>query len=384
MNLPKITHAMLVVTHSCNLRCRYCFVQQQPQTMSYETAKAAVHFLIENCADKEIPSINFFGGEPMLCWDSIIAPLTEYIREELAIPFHLSMTTNGTLLTKERIDFMKKYHINLLFSIDGDQITQDYNRPCADGSSSFKLLSDLIPLIADTFHPTFRMTAIPQTCQYTFDNIMFAEQFGFPGFFIVPNVFEEWSDKDWTTLTQEMHHYSQYFIDCYNQGKEPIRFSDIEKSLHKITQINRAITKNKYRIACDACRKCGLGMKHFASIHPNGNIYACQEMTSNAGEENLFYIGNIYTGMDNKRRLVLANSFSKDRLQGYDCDNCKLKRICDGGCVANNFLLTGDLNQVPKVYCKWMQFLLDEAIFIMNSLSSNSRFIKEWGEKYGR
>ena len=123
IKLPKITSVMLNVTHACNLRCRYCFVNQKPETMIYQTAKDTVHFLLNNCKENETPSINFFGGEPMLCWDSIIVPLTKYIREELKTPFDLSMTTNGTLLNEERIQFMKDNHIGMLFSIDGSQVT---------------------------------------------------------------------------------------------------------------------------------------------------------------------------------------------------------------------------------------------------------------------
>ena len=46
--LPKITSAMLVVTHECNLRCRYCFVHKEPQRMTISTARDAARFLIDN------------------------------------------------------------------------------------------------------------------------------------------------------------------------------------------------------------------------------------------------------------------------------------------------------------------------------------------------
>jgi DNA-binding LacI/PurR family transcriptional regulator len=108
MNLPRITTAMLVVTHDCNLRCRYCFVDKNPCKMTYETAKAAAEFVIKNAEeDKVTPGINFFGGEPMLMWDSIIVPLVNWVRHEYKKPFHFGITTNGTLLNEERIQFMK-------------------------------------------------------------------------------------------------------------------------------------------------------------------------------------------------------------------------------------------------------------------------------------
>lgn len=381
---PPITSVMLVLTHACNLRCRYCFVQQEPETMSLQTAKDAVRFLIDNCKDSAVPSINFFGGEPMLCWDSIIVPLTKYIREELKVPFQLSMTTNGTLLNFDRIAFMKHYNIGMLFSIDGDQATQDYNRPSADGSGSFNDLHDLISIIAKEFHSTFRMTVIPKTCSNLFHDIMFAKQSGFRSFFAIPNVFEDWNKDAWNTLCGEIRKYTEYFIECYQSGSEPIRFSRFEEALKQITKINKAVACNTCRERCEAAYKCGLGTNRSASIHPNGDIYACQEMTSNEGSNSIFWIGNIYSGVSIDRRKQLADLFEKSKVIGDNCFSCKLNRICKGGCVANNYLVTGDINILPKIYCKWKQLLLDEAIHAMNCLSDNQRFIREWRCKYGK
>ena len=98
--LPKITSAMLVVTHGCNLRCRYCFVQKEPQRMALSTAKDAARFLMANAmaSGGGTPEINFFGGEPMLEFDTVIKPLVEWVHDELGEPFRFSITTNGTLL----------------------------------------------------------------------------------------------------------------------------------------------------------------------------------------------------------------------------------------------------------------------------------------------
>ena len=384
MDTQKITSIMLNVTHSCNLRCRYCFVHQKSEIMTIQTAKEAANFVARNCQEGEVPSITFFGGEPTLCWDSIIVPLTHYIREELKIPYQLSITTNGTLLNQERIDFMKQHEIGMLFSIDGDAETQNYNRPQADGTGSFALLEDLIPIIVKEFNPTFRMTTIPETCQYLFHNIQFAVSHGAKNFFIIPNVFEIWTDEKWNTLALEMRKYSDYYIECYNNGIVPIRFSELEKSFRKILSINYAIDTQTFRVACDACGKCGLGTTKFASVHPNGDIYSCQELTSNRGKEDPFWIGNVYSGVSKERQESLYTLFNKNELIGLNCDTCRLNRICDGGCVANNYLINGNVNHLPDVYCKWQQLLLEEAIYIMNALSNNNNFIHEWKGKYGR
>lgn len=381
---PSITSVMLNLTHACNLRCRYCFVHQEQATMTLQTAKDAANFLIANCAEGEIPSINFFGGEPMLCWDSIIVPLTKYIREELSAPFDISMTTNGTLLNQDRIDFMKQYQIGILFSIDGGAETQNYNRPFADGSGSFNALRDIIPVLASEFNPTFRMTAIPESCSHLFDDIMFAVENGFKRFFVIPNVFQAWTDSEWEVLCREVRKYADYFIRCYVDGVDPIRFSEFEQAIRKIVLVNYAIDHGECRDRCDACNKCGLGAGRFASIHPNGDVYACQEMTSNEGKDSPFWIGNIYTGIVEERRTALLHRFDKHQIAGLNCNECRLFRICDGGCVANNYLITGNVNHMPDTYCRWQQLLFDESIYVMNSLADNPRFISDWRNNYGR
>lgn len=383
-NLPKITSAMLVVTHACNLECRYCFVNQNPCYMTFETAKKSAEFLIKNAeADNNIPSINFFGGEPMLMWDKIIVPLTNWIRNEYRKPFNLSITTNGTLLNKERIEFLKQNRMGILLSIDGDKETQDYNRPFHNKGSSFDVLKDIVPLVIE-YRPetTFRMTTIPETCEHLFENIKFAQESKFKSFFVIPNVFEEWSEEKRKILSKEIRKYSDYYIESFRNGINPICFSEIDKKFAIIRKINNAIDTNEYRIRneCKSCGKCGLGANRFASIDPNGNLYACQEMTSNEGEQSIFYIGNIFDGERNDLRYRLMSLYDNSPASGGDCGSCKLNRVCDGGCVANNYMITGTVNKLPKMYCWWQQLLLDEAIYIMQTLGSeeNEMFRKKW------
>lgn len=384
MTLPKITSAMLILTHACNLKCRYCFVHQEPCHMTLETAMDAAKFLIKNAEEVgQVPSINFFGGEPTLKWDEIIVPLTNWIRNEYGKPFDLGITTNGTLLNDSRIQYLKINGISILLSIDGDKETQDYNRPYHNGDGSFDSLLPLLPKIVLNFkNITFRSTTIPLTCHHVFDNIMFAKQHGFSNFFVVPNVFEEWNDSHKKTLESEMRKYTNYCIDEYRTGKEPIYFSQYDEAFKDIKMINYAYKHQIIRDMkkCQACGKCGLGSGKFASIHPNGNVYGCQEMTSNDGEEGLFYIGNIYTGIIDKLRENLMARFDNNHIVGLNCDTCKLTRVCDGGCVANNYMITGSLSHAPDIYCWWKQLLLNEAIYMMDTLGSekNELFKKRW------
>lgn len=386
MALPLITSVFLNVTDACCLACRYCFVSQHPNYMSYETAKDTADFLIRNAEQSgDIPSINFFGGEPTLCWDSVIVPLTRYIRETYKRPFRLSMTTNGVLLNAERIAFMKNNQISILFSIDGDRETQDYNRPCSDGNGSFELLEKNIDLIAQSFPDvTFRSTIIPETCHNIFHNIQFALKHGFKHFFITPNTFERWQEKDRQTVEKELRKYSDWVISYFRSGKTPpISFSEYDRAFVKIQRINTAIARHQYRTesGCHSCGKCGLGATRFAAVDYKGDVLGCQELASQAPNvRDMFFIGNIYTGIDDSRREALMGAYHSKAEHGTDCKNCRLARICDGGCAANNYMINGDVNICPPTYCWWVRLILDEAIYIMHTLGKeeNQTFSLYW------
>lgn len=363
--LPRITSVMLVVTHGCNLRCKYCFVRKEPERMSLETAKAAARMLMENArVSGAAPEINFFGGEPMLEYDTVIRPLVEWIHDELKERFRFSITTNGTLLTDERIGFMRRHGFGLLLSMDGNKPVQDYNRPYAGGGGSFETLRPIVPKLLSAWPgTTFRMTALPETCGHLFESILWAAAQGFRSFFVTPDVFQEWDGQAREALARELGKYADYYVDCKARGIRPIKFSTFEQAFEDLKQIRRAERQGTYRALpkCTARGKCGLGSSRFASIHPNGSIYACQEMTSNEGSESPFYIGSVYTGVDDARRLALMEAFDARPVRGEDCAGCKYDRICDGGCVANNYMLTGSLGAVPEVYCWWRRELLRQA-----------------------
>lgn len=375
--LPKISSAFLNVTNSCNLACRYCFVEQAPERMELQTAKDAADFLAAN-AGQDTPSINFFGGEPLLMWDELIRPLTDYVREKYQ-RFDLSMTSNCTLLTRERAEYMREQGIGLLFSMDGDRRSQERNRPLRGGGSSFDVLREKIPLILEYFPDVmFRSTVTPETAGDLLHDMMFAEQAGFRTFFTMPDSFAAWDGTE--PLEEELRRYSEHYADCLERGEEPIYFTQMEKFFRKILTRNRAIREGQRREfrSCRACGKCGLGAGRYAGINLNGDILACQEFFSRSDRK--FVIGNIYTDVDDERRDALCAEYDGESAVGDDCASCPLDRICDGGCVANNYMISGRLHRMPNICCRWDRLLLREAVYLMDRLgrTGNAGFLERW------
>lgn len=360
------------------MACRYCFVTQNTDYIDIRTAMDAADFLAANAKDA-IPSINFFGGEPLLMWDDIIVPLVNYARGKYGERFHFSITSNCTLMTEDKLAFMKGNGIGLLFSIDGDRETQDRNRPLKNGQSSFHVLKEKIPLVL-RYYPNvmFRATTTQETARHLFHNILFAEHEGFRSFFTIPNCFESWDDM--RMLRAEMRRYSDYYIESLRSGRMPIILPELEKRYAEIIRYNNASANGKMRehATCRSCGKCGLGAGHNAGINLNGDIVACQEFFSS--NDRHFVIGNIYTGVDDEARQRLCDEFDGAQATGDRCGDCVLNRICDGGCVANNHMLYGDMHKNSPVMCEWSRILFEEAVYIMKTLGEekNELFKERW------
>ena len=66
----------LNVSHDCNLRCKYCFAFAGDfglgrKTMSVETAKKAIDFVVKRSGVRHNIEVDFFGGEPLMAMDTV-------------------------------------------------------------------------------------------------------------------------------------------------------------------------------------------------------------------------------------------------------------------------------------------------------------------------
>lgn len=363
MKLPKICGGFLNVTQKCNLKCKYCFVVQQPLEMTYTTAKDAVDFYAQNAVAEAVdPQVTFFGGEPMLKYEEVVKPIVEYIRATYG-DYDLSITTNGTLLNEERLRFLKDNDVGLLLSIDGDKETQDFNRPYHSGKGSY---DDIDVEMVLKYYPnvTYRGTIDPATVHKMYDNYMWAKAKGFTNSSMILNVFADWDEEHIDILREQTRKIVEKVDMLRKSGLPYMEFNQLYDAGKHDTKL-RQIDDNYFRDEgqhLPACGRCGLGGTRFASVGASGNIYSCQEMTENP-ESKEFIIGNIYTGVDDDARLRISQSFNTKNAKCEDesyCNECAIKRICDGGCTINNFFQTGSLDRLPKIFCIWQNIILEE------------------------
>ncbi len=378
-----------------------CFVQQKPNYITLDTAKQTLHWLHENneIVKKEydsasVPAIVFFGGEPTLLWDQIIVPLVEYSKEQNLFT-DFSMTSNGTLLTKDKVDFLVNNNMGLMLSCDGDKLTQDYNRPTKNGTSSFNLLYPNLNYIISQFpNIKFRSTLIPKTAQYIFDNIMFAKDQGFKNIQIEINQFEEWPKEIRETVNQEIEKYTNYIIDCVNTKTDFISLFSLQEAFRTLILLpiyKRFLDQNPIPfLSGNECFRCGMG-NGFGSINYKGDIFSCQEMPSRTNENEIFYLGNIFTGIEQSRIELLQSTFLNRVKTNYNfeneekCKNCSERLTCRiNYCPINSYIKYKDFGAIPDAWCWWQQLMMSQAQILFNKFYyTKNEFFMTYLQKLG-
>ena len=390
------TCACLNVTDNCNLACQYCFVEQHPHYMSLDTAKKAIDYLVYNLLKKEelnllsspdeTVGVSFFGGEPTLLWDEIIVPIVKYTQEKYPKLVNFSITTNGTLLSKERIKFLKDNHIIPLLSIDGDKDIQDKNRPCKNGKSSFDLIEPNIKLILDNFPNTvFRATINQSNCKNIFEkSYLFALNQGFTKIFWCPNAREEWSEENLAIFHQEINKMWMFFILCYLDNKKPLHFSKIDDAFIKILRLDIQNyyqdydTLNPVRSAF----RCGIGAGSI-SISYDGKLFACQEQDSRKTND-YFYIGDIDNGINiEKHSQILMDFLQPIKISCNStqlCNNCFLRPVCvDEICPSVSHDRFNSFFIKPAIDCLVDKWMAENAILAMRILvNEKNELFKEY------
>lgn len=386
------TCVCLNITDFCNLSCGYCFCDHKPHYMSLQTAKDAIDYVVHNLQRKkelqlfnneqEKATITFFGGEPMLLYDEIIVPIVKYAEAKYPNLINFNMTTNGTLLNKQRINFLSEYNIPILLSIDGNKEIQDKNRPCRNGDSSFDLVAPNIPLILEKFPDiTFRATLDQHNCNNLFNNtIMFAIEQGFNNVFLCPNAREQWTIKNQNILHQEINKFWTYFIMSFLNNQLPIKCSQIDHTFDNIIRLDLQTYYKDYEDIKPQRHiyRCGLGVQSY-SIAYNGNIFSCQEQDSRDTND-YFYIGNIYQGIDSQKHAKILDDFHQAQTTYCEdkekCISCPLRQVCiDEACPSvshdrfNNFFIR------PEIDCLLSQWMFENACVAMDILKQENNHL---------
>ncbi len=346
---PKDIKALcLHICHDCNLRCRYCFADEgayhsEREFMSLETAKTAIDFLLKNSGNRKVLEVDFFGGEPLMCLDTVKKTVA-YAKSEaakLGKKFLFTTTTNALLLDDDAIDFFNTEMENVVLSLDGRKEVHDAIRKTKNGKGSFDLVIENVKKFVRSRgdkHYYVRGTFTSKNLDFSKDVIFLADN-GFDSISMEPVVTDiadlQIGDEHLGTVCAEYETLCNQYLERHKAGNG-FNFFHFNIDLEGGTCLQKRVSA------------CGAGNEYF-SVVPNGDLYPCHQF---AGDKN-FLMGNVKDGIirGNIREKFASNSlFTRE-----ECDGCFAKFICSGGCSANNYNFMGDMNKPYPVTCAMMK-----------------------------
>lgn len=363
MNFLPIRGVIALLTNQCNCACPYCFESRSPDRMDLQTAKDVLNFIKTNGGSYS--SFTFFGGEPMLEFDRIIVPLIEY-SESSDVRARFAMTTNGTLLDKDRVDWLASHNVQYMLSFDGNRKTQDVSRPLRVSKSSFEAVMSTLPYVLEKNpYQSIRATLIKENIPNFYDDIRFMETIGVKDFSVLPNFFESWDADTKRQFLGELAKYNEYIVSSYRAGRRPLLIRAYKAAFYEIPLALRT-DKRRTSANCLKMAQCGFGIRGGASVDIHGDLYGCHHIEM--VRESPFYIGNIYDGVDNSRIEKLVDNYDPEKVGNSHCTSCPIDKICNGGCVSNNYIMCGDVHMVPESWCFWRRAIISAANEVLQVL----------------
>ena len=326
--------------------------------MSYEGGKKALDFLVANSGNRTNLEVDFFGGEPLMNWE-VVKQLVAYgrsLEEEHHKKFRFTITTNGVLLNDEILEFVNKEMGNMVLSIDGRKEVHDRMRPHRGGQGSY---DEIVPKFKKAAESRGQMNYYVRGT-YTHYNTDFAKDvlhladLGFKQISVEPVVAPETEDyaireED---LPQLLAQYDELAEEMIKRRKEGNGFN----FFHFMIDLEGG--------PCVAKRLsgCGSGTEYLA-VTPWGDLYPCHQFVGNED----FLMGNVDEGVlrtDIRDEFKQCNVYAKEK-----CKDCFAKFYCSGGCAANSYNFTGNVNGSYDIGCELQRKRIECAIMIKAALS---------------
>lgn len=359
-NPTNIIKAMcLHVAHDCNLKCKYCFAAQgnfkgQRSLMDLETGKKALKFLCENSGNRKNLEVDFFGGEPLMNFE-VVKDLVKFGREiekDYNKHFRFTITTNGLLLTDDKIDFINENMDNVVLSLDGRKEINDPIRPTLNDKGSYDIIVPKFKKLIETRGDKdyyIRGTYTSFNKDFRKDLLDYYEN-GFKKVSIEPVVTDPKEpyairEEDLDEILKEYEEFSKDYLSIRKYDKDFLFF-------HYMIDLNQGPCVVKRMVGC------GAGSEYIA-VTPEGDIYPCHQFV---GEKD-FLLGNLDTGIireDLRDEFKCANVMNKD-----ECNSCFAKYYCSGGCHANAYFNNGDILKPYEIGCKMERKRVECAISIL-------------------
>ncbi|MEN2435891.1 radical SAM protein [Weeksellaceae bacterium A-14] len=308
------SHYSLIVnpTMNCNFKCWYCYESHvKGSKMNADTVSktcALVSNIISTKKELKTFHISWFGGEPLMYYKEVIAPIMAYTQKicnENNIFFDAQFTTNGFLFTDEIIEELKAYNINgFQITLDGNKKSHDKVRYVNSKRGSYEtIINNIIKLCQNDYNVGIRVN-------YSNENL---------------DDFEE-VYKDFERIPTEKRNLASVAFHKVWQVSETTETSIRVKNLIKKVKI-LGFAAHEGAVPDNVRNSCYADKINNATINYNGDVYKCtaRDFSSASKEGVLDQDGKINWNPTYYERMDI-------KFKNKPCLECPIMPLCNGGC----------------------------------------------------
>ena len=310
-----LNQLVLGITNQCNFNCRYCHQSEGKKLsvklmMDKEIALRSVDYLFEHSKDAFGVTVTFYGGEPLINFE-LIKSTVEYATEKFKVKkVSFNITTNASLLDREKADYLATNNFDLLISLDGDKKTQDLHRRYnKDGKGTFASVWKNITFLKE-HHPDYFYSKV------RFNSVILQDE-------DPEDVLRFFSNNNIRETAVSLHRADMSGIDYY---ASPIK-------LYKMADAYDVINESKYREYLECFLDKGripevwhhngpcVPTVRRLFISADGDFYPCEKIDSDCSCK----IGSLDEGINTEKVSELMNV---GKMTESECRNCWALRFC--------------------------------------------------------
>lgn len=308
---PSSFHLTINPTLACNFKCWYCYESHVPHSKMNDRTLEGVKKLIANIIKNQIGltnfSLNFFGGEPLLCFDRVkkIISFAEQFCKNHSKSLSIGFTSNGYLLNENKIEWMSKYSVNFFqITLDGNREKHNHVRFSNKKNGSYDQIIKNIKLLLQ------KHIGVILRINYTSDNV-----------YNIADILEDLANVNQNSKAKLDIQFHRVWQD--NNG------ADIDIELNTIIDkfINKGFVAHKFPLN-NVRSSCYADKLNGAIINYNGDVFRCTALNFTEHQRDGYLTENGDIMWENNSKEIRRNA----KFNNKPCLHCRILPICNGGC----------------------------------------------------